>query len=175
MYMYSYLNICIYIYTCLNLYIYIYIHIWTHIYIFMYIYIYIYICIFEYIYICIYIHYLSCMISVGATLHRQGLLPWIPLLQSTIPWLCTLTALHYINFSRDSTCRAIRPTKTYNWPEWSVFQLLVAIVDHLLHSKVATYSGSNSWPMVGFQFHPVIVQCKAQGQFHSFVCCCFGL
>lgn len=166
-YIFTYLNTYIYI----VLYVYIYIHIW--------IYTCIYICIFEYIYvyinICIYIHYLSCMISVGATLHRQGLLPWIPLLQSTIPWLCTLTALHYINFSRDSTCRAIRPTKTYNWPEWSVFQLLVAIVDHLLHSKVATYSGSNSWPMVGFQFHPVIVQCKAQGQFHFFVCCCFGL
>ena len=151
------------------IYIYIYIHIWIYVYIYIHIWIYIYIS------ISIYIHFLSCMISVGATLHWQGLLPWIPLLQSTIPWLCTLTALHYIIVSRDSTCRAIRPTKTYNRPEWRVFQLLVAMVDHLLHSKVATYSGSNSWPMVGFHFHPMLVQCKAQGQFHSFVHCCFVL
>ena len=146
-----------------------------YIYIFIFEYIYIYTYLNIYLFISIYIHFLSCMISVGATLHWQGLLPWIPLLQSTIPWLCTLTALHYIIVSRDSTCRAIRPTKTYNRPEWRVFQLLVAMVDHLLHSKVATYSGSNSWPMVGFHFHPMLVQCKAQGQFHSFVHCCFGL
>ena len=48
-------------------------------------YIYIYLNIYIYLFISIYIHFLSCMISVGATLHWQGLLPWIPLLQSTIP------------------------------------------------------------------------------------------
>ena len=156
------------------IYIYIYIHIWIYVYIYIYIYIYIWIYIFIYLYLYTYIFWVAWFLLVPPFIGKVCYLGFhcCSLLS---PDCAPLTALHYIIVSRDSTCRAIRPTKTYNRPEWRVFQLLVAMVDHLLHSKVATYSGSNSWPMVGFHFHPMLVQCKAQGQFHSFVHCCFGL